>query len=82
MVGVAWFRRVLAEDDGLVDLYVGGSLEAGGLWEQASRVSLDEADLAGSVFVGADTLLGPVYVAYGRTSAGQDAWYLYVGRFF
>jgi len=35
---------------------------------------------AGSVFVAADTWVGPFYFAYGRTSGGQSSFYLYLGR--
>ena len=35
---------------------------------------------AGSVFLAADTWLGPFYFAYGRASGGQSSFYLYLGR--
>ena len=33
-----------------------------------------------SVFVAADTPLGPAYLAYGRTRDNQSTWYFYLGR--
>jgi hypothetical protein len=35
---------------------------------------------AGSVFLGVDTVLGPVYLAYGHAEQGNDSIYLYLGR--
>ncbi len=35
-----------------------------------------------SAFVGADTLIGPLYVAYGISSDGVDSFYLFLGRLF
>jgi NTE family protein len=33
-----------------------------------------------AIFVAADSPIGPAYLAYGRTSDGNDAYYFYVGR--
>jgi hypothetical protein len=35
-----------------------------------------------SVFLGLDTLLGPVYFATGFDEHGNQAWYLFLGRTF
>ena len=61
-------------------VYVGASLEAGNTWRNSSAVSLIDMYTAGSVFVAADTWLGPFYVAYGLASGGQRSFYLYLGR--
>ena len=64
--------------------YAGVSLEYGNVYEDRDDISLapDEALLAGSVFVGLDTVLGPVYLAYGHAEQGNDSIYLYLGRVF
>ena len=64
--------------------YAGFSLEYGNVYEDRDDISLapDEALLAGSVFVGADTVLGPVYLGYGHAEQGNDSIYLYLGRLF
>ena len=64
--------------------YAGFSLEYGNVYEDRDDISLapDEALLAGSVFVGMDTVLGPVYLAYGHAEQGNDSIYLYLGRLF
>ena len=61
-------------------IYVGGSLEAGNVWNTSSAISTNDLYGAGSVFLAADTWLGPFYVAYGIASNGQRSFYLYLGR--
>ena len=61
-------------------LYVGGSLEAGNAWQNSADISFSNTLLAGSVFVGADTFIGPVYLAGGLAEGGHTALYLFIGR--
>jgi NTE family protein len=63
-------------------LYLGGSIEYGGAWRKGSDISWDSAILAGSVFLGLDSPIGPIYLAYGLAEGGQDAVYLFVGQIF
>ena len=51
-------------------IFAGGSLEAGNMWQQRNDVSAGDLIKAGSVFLAADTLLGPFYFAYGRATGG------------
>jgi NTE family protein len=60
--------------------YVGGSIEAGNAWAHRSDVSTRDVHKAGSVFVGFDTIIGPLYLAAGKTLHGQSALYLFLGR--
>ncbi|MDQ3563453.1 MAG: patatin-like phospholipase family protein [Pseudomonadota bacterium] len=64
--------------------YAGVSLEYGNVYEGRDDISLAPGDalLAGSVFLGVDTVLGPVYLAYGHAEQGNDSIYLYLGRLF
>jgi NTE family protein len=61
-------------------IYVGGSLEAGNVWSNSSDISSRGLLGAGSVFLAADTWLGPFYVAWGIATNGQRSFYLYLGR--
>jgi NTE family protein len=63
-------------------LYLGGSLEVGNVFQDRSDIGLSDSIYAGSLFLGADTLLGPVYLAYGNAEGGNSAYYIYVGRSF
>ena len=60
--------------------FVGGSLEAGNAWQRRDQVSLGDLRLAASIFIGADTGIGPLYVALGRAPKGGSALYLFIGR--
>lgn len=73
-----YYRRVA--DVFFQPVYVGGSLEAGNVWEDSDDIAADELITAASVFLGADTPLGPFYLGYGRADTGKGAFYLYLGR--
>jgi NTE family protein len=64
----------------LVATYLGASLEWGGVWQGTNDIGFDGTILAGSLFVGADTPLGPVYAAYGRAEGGESAIYFFLGK--
>jgi len=67
---------------GILDatIYFGGSLELGNAWQDSDDVSFSNTLLAGSLFLGADTFVGPVYFAGGYAQGGNTAMYLFVGR--
>jgi len=60
-------------------IYTGFSLEAGNVWLETSDINTDNIRLAGSVFLGADTFLGPIYIAVGATDKGESAFYFNIG---
>jgi NTE family protein len=62
--------------------YAGGSLEVGNVWEDTGDIFTGDNIVAGSLFVGADTPLGPLYFAYGRNDFGEGSIYLYLGPLF
>jgi len=65
------------------DLYLGGSLESGNVWGQNEKqFDLSKLRLAGSLFVGYDTIFGPLYLAFGHADGGYNAGYFYLGRTF
>lgn len=59
-------------------IYLGASLENGGLWNQDS---IKDAPLytAGSAFIGVDSPIGPIVLAYGRTEQNHESVYLSIG---
>jgi len=77
---VGYLRKV--NDSDFLPLYVGGSLELGNVWQNKSDISASNAITAGSLFVGSDTILGPIYFAYGRAEGGVDSLYLFLGKLF
>ena len=61
-------------------IYVGGSFEAGNTWATRDDVAFKGMYTAGSVFVAADTWIGPFYFAWGRASGGETSFYIFLGR--
>jgi NTE family protein len=35
---------------------------------------------AGSIFLGMNSIIGPIYVAYGRAEGANEALYFFIGR--
>ncbi len=58
--------------------YVGVSAEAGRIGDTAGRGVVTRHGNA--IYLNVDTLLGPVYLAYGRASSQRDAFYFFLGR--
>ena len=77
---VVYYRRFRRADK-LFDspVYLGASVEMGNVWANASDASTGDLLTAGSLFFGADTFFGPMYLGYGRASSGDDAVYLSFG---
>jgi NTE family protein len=63
-------------------MYLGGSLEAGNTWQDTDDIESNNLIGAGSLFVGLDTFIGPLYIAYGVAENSQDSFYLYLGKIF
>lgn len=61
-------------------LYAGGSLELGNAWSTTPAVSLDNLIFAGSVFLAADTPLGPMHLGLGQAEGGERSLYFVIGR--
>jgi len=75
------YRQIGRGGPGYLDVptYLGMSLEAGNVWPKAH---LGGTEKDASVFLGLDTLIGPVYLATGFDQHGNQAFYLFLGRTF
>ncbi|MEP7083892.1 MAG: hypothetical protein ABI854_04070, partial [Betaproteobacteria bacterium] len=60
--------------------YAGVSLEAGNAWARRADVRFSDLRKAGSLFLGLDSIIGPLYFGYGHTFGGDSAFYLFLGR--
>ena len=60
-------------------MYVGGSVEGGNAWMQQTDMAFDDLLLNGSVFMGADTVIGPVFLAAGFGEGGAKSLFLSIG---
>ena len=63
-------------------IYLGASLEAGNVWQSTNAISFDNTLIAGSLFVVFDTVVGPLYIAYGAAEGGRRSAYLFLGQTF
>ena len=64
----------------MATLYTGFTLEAGNVWQFSDEIGIDDLLYSGSVFLGAETPIGPVYLALGYHESGDTAAYFYVGN--
>ena len=78
------YRRISRGGTGFFEFpaYLGVSVEAGNVWQTRDDVDWGDLETGGSLFLGAESPFGPVYLAAGLASGGETAFYLYVGRTF
>jgi NTE family protein len=69
-----------SKEAGRFSSYLGASIELGNAWQRSEDVSFDNSITAGSLFVGWNTPVGPVYLAYGQAEGGPKTIYLFVGQ--
>jgi NTE family protein len=80
--GALLFTRLNDAEPLLLGLpvYAGASLEMGNVWADPDDAALDDLLLGGSVFVGADTILGPAFIGYGRSENDRQTLFFFFGR--
>ena len=61
-------------------LFIGFSLEAGNVFQDRNQLRWDNTLSGGSLFIGADTAVGPGYLSFGRTEGNRQSVTLSVGR--
>ncbi|MFM8356844.1 MAG: patatin-like phospholipase family protein [Gammaproteobacteria bacterium] len=61
-------------------LHLGASLETGGVWDAGQHIDLHDLDLAGSLFLGLDSPIGPVYLGGGMAEDGRASLYIFLGQ--
>jgi NTE family protein len=79
-----YLRKVGNGGEGILDVpaYVGTSFEVGNVWAERREISFGSTRKDFSVFFGADTYIGPAYLAAGYDDSGTFAFYLFLGRSF
>ena len=78
---LVYYRQVGDTTGGLFEtpIYLGASAEAGNVWQTREEIGFDTLSLNGSVFVGLDSYVGPIYLAAGCAEDGQSNFYLFIG---
>jgi NTE family protein len=79
LLSVGTLRRL--GDIAVLPAYIGTSVELGNAWQDHSDFG-EDAIVAGSMYVGLDSFLGPLYVGYGRAEGGRGSFYFILGRVF
>lgn len=80
IIEAAFYRRL--GNITFLPIYTGFSLEAGNVWNRYTDINSDNTTAAGSIFIGADTFLGPLYLAIGANDDGEAALYFNLGQTF
>jgi NTE family protein len=62
--------------------YGGASVELGNVFSDFDAIEWAELKPSGSIFLGVDTLFGPLYLGYGATEGGNQNVFLVLGRLF
>lgn len=77
-----YYRQIGREGPGFLNVptYAGASLEFGNVWQERADASTSSALKDASIFLGLDTLIGPLYLAAGVDNGGETAFYLFLGR--
>jgi NTE family protein len=78
------YRRISRGGTGFFEFpaYLGVSVEAGNVWQTRDQVDWGDLQTGGSLFLGAESPFGPLYLAAGLASGGETAFYLYLGKTF
>jgi NTE family protein len=80
LLRLIYMRRI--GDINFLPTYLGGSLEGGNTWQDTDDIEFGNLIGAGSLFIGIDTFIGPLYIAYGLAEHSHDSFYLYLGKMF
>ena len=77
---LVYYRRMTAQSAlASFPVYLGGSAELGAWGPRGTPIFRRSMTPAGSIFVGVDTLFGPVLLGYGRAKGNASAFYLTFG---
>ena len=81
---VLFYRQIGRGGPGFLDvpIYIGTSFEVGNVWQQRGDAGWGSAHKDASLFLGLDTLIGPVYIGSGVGDGGTRNFYLFLGRTF
>ena len=52
------------------------------MWNSGRDISVESSFTAGSVYVGVESFLGPIFLGYGMAEGGNDMFYLQLGSTF
>lgn len=77
---LSWYLRLKQDVVLTRGFFFGASLEAGNAWMRASAISLADLRVGSSVFLGADTGVGPMYLGLTHAPRGSTGIMFFIGR--
>ena len=77
---LSWYMRLPGQPVVVRAYFVGATLEAGNAWSSRKELRAGSLRSAMSLFIGADTGLGPLYLALTHAPRGQIGVVLFIGR--
>ena len=80
LLSVAAYRRMV--DLALLPLYAGLTVEYGNVFQTRRQIQLGDGIASSSVFLGLNTLIGPIFLAYARAEGGRANYYMSLGETF
>jgi NTE family protein len=75
-----WYMRLADTPVFARGFFVGASLEAGNAWDDRSQMALAHLRGGSSVYLGADTGIGPMYLGLTYAPRGELGVALFIGR--
>ena len=73
---VGFMRRM--DQDSIVPIYIGATLEAGNTWNNRENIGKDWL-VGGSAYLGLDTFIGPIYIGYAAAQEDHSTVFVYLG---
>ena len=80
LLRLGWYRRLSQAPSLTRGFFVGGTVEAGNAWVARSDISLGDLRTGFSLFLGADTGIGPLYMGLTYAPGGRTGLALFIGR--
>ncbi len=82
--GATYYQRINNEGGSLFNwpLYFGASTEAGNVWNDLDEFAVNDLILGGTLFVGVESPLGPIFLGGGHNTAGRTSLFLFIGGIF
>ncbi len=77
---MTWYLRLKQDVVLTRGFFLGASLEAGNAWMRSSAISLGDLRVGSSVFLGADTGVGPMYLGITHAPRGSTGVMFFIGR--
>ncbi|MCP3689994.1 MAG: BamA/TamA family outer membrane protein [Gammaproteobacteria bacterium] len=79
LLTLAYQRRIYRSK--FFPTYAGAAFQSGNTWENESNIEIEDMISSATLFVGVDTLLGPLYLGYGDAEGSNGGTvYLFLGQ--